>query len=355
MTKAQKKSLAKLVLDSSEPEDVFGPDLKQDDFVAQFRMFATQLHPDHNPGDRDYYTEVITKLLNLRDKAETKLANGTYNKKDAGISVQTKKGKYTIYGKPVEGDICDVYFANNENGPPCALKIAKRPQDRDLLENEQRVLTALLGCDDNVKGKITSHEMGYWPTFVEHSSIKTGNIVRPVNVSEKGQQQCFTLQQVMNSFPDGLDMADAAWMLRRLLEALHWTHKQGYVHGAVLPTNVLIVPECHGLRLIDWCYAVPTKGMVHAVVTGSKDLYAPEIWDKQPATPATDVFMAAKMFQRISKRKMPTSIRSLLNACTLSHPRARIATAKEAYDEISLHLLDAYGKPKFRPFVMPNN
>lgn len=354
MISSDLKKLGNKILKAKEPEEVFGKDITAAEFVGVFRELAGEVHPDRHQDDIKYFDAVLARLLTLRETAERKFAQGTYGRPTA-VTLRTPKATYTLSNNAFSGDLCDVYGATSETGSPVMVKIARIPRDADLLAAEQTSLTELNTCDDFVKGKITSHEQGYWPTFVDHATIKIGTRVRPLNVISKVTQQHYTLQQVIDAYPDGLDMADASWMLRRLLEALYWTHKQDIVHGAVLPSNILITPEHHGLCLIDWCYSVHTKQKVVAAVIPQKDLYAPEILGMQPVTPAADVYMAAKVFQRVSKKKMPNSIRALLNACTLSHPKARITSAREAYDEINIHLLAAYSKPKFRHFKMPDN
>ena len=40
------------------------------------------------------------------------------------------------------------------------------------------------------------------------------------------------------------------------MNILDFSHSTGVLHGAVLPTHVLIEPKEHKLLLIDWCFAV---------------------------------------------------------------------------------------------------
>ena len=87
-----------------------------------------------------------------------------------------------------------------------------------------------------------------------------------------------------------------AWMWRRLLIALGFAHTCGMIHGAVLPSHVLIQPEQHGLVLIDWSYAVsnPATGdYIPAIVTEYQAWYPAEVLAKEPPSPSTDLYMGA--------------------------------------------------------------
>lgn len=354
-----KKALtARSILDAVDPEDIFGSDIKDvHELTRRMRELVREFHPDRaSDVNKSLYGDVTAKILTMRERAEERLTRAEYGKVNAPPSVvlKTPKASYEIGRRMAKGDLCDIFNARTVGSTPVVVKIARRPEDRDLLENEAKVLAALWASDDQKKGRIqATHEEGYWPYFIENTSFVDHSVSHPTNILAEVPGETYTLEEVMRRFPEGLDMVHASWMLRRLLEGLYWTHKQGYVHGAILPSNILIMPENHGIRILDWCYAVKKGDHIRAVVTEQKDMYPPEVWAKLPASPATDVYMAAMLFRNLCKRHMPRAISNLLKACTISNPRARIETAFDCYQELNTHLIEAYGRPKFRTFKMP--
>src|SRR5690606_6533500 len=111
---------------------------------------------------------------------------------------------------------------------------------------------------------------------------------------------------------------DAAWMWRRLLVGIGFAHRTGVLHGAVLPDHVMIHPEDHGLVLVGWCHSVTApdghdgawpSGRVPAMVDRYADMYPPEVPQRLPASPATDVFMATRCMTRLMGDRAPRALR----------------------------------------------
>jgi serine/threonine protein kinase len=87
-----------------------------------------------------------------------------------------------------------------------------------------------------------------------------------------------------------------AWMWRRLLTALGFAHVNGIIHGGILPANIWIQPEQHGLMLRNWIHAVRAE-TGETISTIDPDLaawYPPEIMKNLPPTLGTDISMSAK-------------------------------------------------------------
>jgi hypothetical protein len=51
------------------------------------------------------------------------------------------------------------------------------------------------------------------------------------------------VEDVIERFPNGIPLENAAWMINRLLGALLAAHQSGLVHCAVLPSHVLVLPD----------------------------------------------------------------------------------------------------------------
>lgn len=370
-------SIEKL-LKATEPETVFGRldeggKSQVDQLRSAHQHLARVFHPDRDPkataAARKKATAAMAILNVLRDRAEEKIAACTYGRA-ADVVIKTAKHTYTDVVSLGAGDISDVYAASFQNlkgeMKRVVLKIARSPRDGDLLANEARVLTDL----HSKTGKEDSHFQRYLPRFIESTSVQIGSVNRPVNVLSLTKES-FTLEQILEANPRGIDAADMAWMWRRNLEILSWVHAQGYVHGAVIPPHVMVYQSCdpkaHFGRLLDWSYAVKIGGKIKAISSAYRVFYAPEILEKKEATPATDIFMSAKCAKsllnlgsrpnhlRADQEKVPRRIVGLLNACTLIRPSARYTEVQDVYAEFEAILKEAYGAPKFRKFSMPTS
>jgi hypothetical protein len=171
-----------------------------------------------------------------------------------------------------------------------------------------------------------------------------------------------SLAAVMRAYPTGIAAADAAWMFNRLLAILGVIHGMGLVHGAVTLDHMLIRPHDHNGLLLDWCYSVPSGSPIKAVNLAYTADYPPEVQARQPATAATDLYMAARCLLRLLggdpvtgelPTPVPKPIRLLLHSCLLPSPHRRANDAWELFDEFQTILGQLYGPPRFRPFVMP--
>ena len=90
-----------------------------------------------------------------------------------------------------------------------------------------------------------------------------------------------------------------AWIWRRLLLALGHAHDRDVIHGAVLPTHVLIHPEAHGLLLVDWYRQRPRRPRHRSQDSGHQPrvrglVSARRCWRRTLPTPAVDLEMGLR-------------------------------------------------------------
>lgn len=332
-------------------EDAFPGVVSGASLQAAFRELALLLHPDRAGAASE---ALMARLNALRDEAERKLAAGTWGKRAPadGLQVQAKN-TYRDVLPLAAGDTCDVYEADYKDaGMPrvAAIKLVKEPRDADLSAAEWRVLGELWAkTDDAAKGF-----QRYLPRPVETARIEVGGKVRRANVFRLADHR-LTLAEVMKCFPGGLDPRDAAWMWRRVLEIASWVGLQGYVHGALIPDHVLVDPEDHSAVLVGWSGAVKAGQKVPVMSARAADWYAPEVPGKLPATPAADVYGAARLALGLvgDRSRMPAKMAALLDACLIRNPRARHGDAIEVYRRLDAVLRAEYGPPKFRRLEIP--
>lgn len=338
-----------LLQNVSRPQQLFGPP-GADEQAARaaqqlYRQLVRALYPDLVPSvQRDEATKATAELNRLYDEWR-RLAGQT----GSGWTVATRRRSYRVDGPPIRGDIANLYRASwEQDGQPISglLKMPRRPADSDLARQEASALRALQKGDlefaDYVPGLVDSFR---------HRDSGSGR-QRQVNVLAE-VPEAVTLADVLRAFPGGLDPRDAAWMWRRLLVAVGLATRSELVHLAVIPENVLIVPESHGLVLLDWCYSVAVGGKASAWVGGWRQLYPPEVLAGQPVSPATDIYMATRLMGLLMGAGAPAAMRGFVAGCTLAQPGRRPQDAWELLRELDELLVMLYGPRKFRPFRMP--
>jgi serine/threonine protein kinase len=331
-------------------EDLFGPlagaaDDQLHALSAAWRRIAREVHPDRHPARAANAQAAFVKATTLRRHAETKIRAGTYGDRrppPAPTVITTRRRSYAVGGAIAHGDLCDLYETTFD-GIPAVMKVARSGADSDLVEREAETLRRLWPA-----GQPEEKFYRYLPCLLD-SFVIDG---RRANVIPRFGEHV-SLADVMDAFPDGLDFRDVVWMTKRVLVALGFVHRNGLVHGAVLPPHVLVHPIDHGARLVDWCYAAPDATKVRAMSASFCDLVAPEIPKKQPASPATDIYMAAKCALRLlGTTDAPEPLRKFLATCTVASPARRPDDAWKLHEEFDELLMRLVGKPKYRPLEL---
>src|SRR5262249_1412891 len=152
------------------------------------------------------------------------------------------------------------------------------------LEIERKTLTKLLAA----AGDTTYRK--YLPALADSfpTADRSG---RRVNVF-RWEPGVYTLEQAHDQHP-ALDGRHLAWIFKRILTVLGFSHRQNRIHGAVLPCHALIHAAGHGLQLVGWGQSVTAGQRIRSVPARYRDWYPAEVQHQRPAGPATDLFLAA--------------------------------------------------------------
>ena len=347
---------------AENPEALFGPvqagGAVPPAATAAHRRLARHVHPDLAPPARAAEaTTAFTRLAELWSRFQDMVAGEL---RFGDPTLVTRAHTYHVRGPLARGDVADVYAVRYKDGSrgedarwrDAVLKLPRSPQDNDLMRAEATAL-----------GRIRAHGHERYRAFVpdlvesiRHRDAGTG-VERRANVLTR-LVGFHSLAEVRRAHPHGVDPRDAAWMWRRLLVAVGNAAAAGVVHGAVVPEHVLIHPEKHGLVLVDWCYSV-TSAAVHtaphvpAMVAHRKDLYPPEVADRRPAVPATDVHMATRCVEYLTGDRLPRRLRAFARGCSLPSPERRPGDGLALLGDLDEALEREFGPRRFRPFHMP--
>jgi hypothetical protein len=300
-------SVVNLLKNASDYTGVFGghPSPTSRMIRNRYRILAAIIHPDSNPDRTTEATEAFQILTQFKEDADFALNAGTFGQPVRLATIRTKGAVHEVLAKIGIGDVCQLYRTRTtvDTGELTGfLKVAQHAKNNDLVKAEAKALKKLHSVDD----KFTRHIPLLLDTFLYKDGRRQANVI-------VYQGDGYDGEQIKGIFGDDLEPVHGVWMWRRLLMGLGFAHDQGVIHGAVLPPHVMILPEQHGVMLMDWCYSTiqppPTPAgpldvkkevvqepypRIKAIVSEYRDWYPEEVLNKEAPTPATDIIMAVR-------------------------------------------------------------
>jgi len=265
---------------------------------------------------------------------------------------------YTLLRLLASGDVADIHLAATADEFSTAteslhlLKVARGPEGNAHLDIERKNLTKLL----DTAGSTTYRK--YLPALVD--SLPTTDRCQQRSNVFQWEPGFHTLEQVHEQHP-ALDGRHLAWIFNRLLTVLGFSHRQNILHGAVLPCHALIHAAGHGLKLVGWGQSVVVGQRIRSVPARYQEWYPAEVQHHRPASPETDLFLAARCLVYLAGGDLrtnripdavPPPVQRFLQTCLLESARMRpndAWTLMEDFDEL-LHGL--YGPPKFHELTL---
>lgn len=328
------------------PEDIFGEGtVSQDDIKTLYRRLARDCHPDRIKDPR---AEDIFKTLNeMYEKALEKIEKDTYG--HHGFVLKYKGKAYEVNKLRFPATVSDYYEGECDRGR-VYIEIAAEGMD-DLVLDGFRIVKDEM--QHNPQSPFAHYLLEPLDTFVASS--------RRVNVWRTNSMNLYSMKEVMEQYPNGTHPRTAAWMFNRMMEGLGYIHSKGFVHGSVLPPNVLVNPETHGMVFVSMASAVKTGEKAKFVDNDYLNWTAPETNKRIGLTPAADIYMAAKTMMVLMlggnlmnyDNQVPNSMINFINSCQILAPSRRPQKAWETREEFGKLLKRIFGEKKFHPFEMP--
>lgn len=267
------------------------------------------------------------------------------------------------------GDVFDVYRGESRlladgNVVSAAIKLGRSPDDQLPLEHEQAVLGE------------------FWDYIRAHPDFEFfgHTLPKPLGVFtyDSGTEQLpgaalkwsegYTTKRIREAFPTGIDPVQVAWMLTRLLTTIAASHRRGWIHGAVLPSNLLVRwDNAKGHRyakMLDWTAAVRPGEPLRRIFPQDVLFYPPEAFSNEPATERTDIYMFGQTANYLlggdlETRKVPTTvpapIRGVIQMCLIPNPARRPTSASRLLlDELRPAFVKVWGEPKYTSLELPS-
>ncbi len=264
------------------------------------------------------------------------------------IQLRTDRHTYTLTTRIARGSTRDVFAATREDDLPCTVKICRNVTDNDLVVRESATLGRILS--DPAVYDLASP---YFPVPLESFTMDPGDGRAHGVCAQMTPDGAISLVQLRAGYAAGLPAQDAAWIARRLFMALGFMHARGVIHGAVLPEHVLIVPDSHGLTMVDF-KAASQGEPVRLIETARRPLYPEEILCRERVGPATDLFMAVKTLQYVmGNHDVPRPLQDVFDTCLHADPRRRPQDAWALLDTFDETIEALWGPRTFRPLPWP--
>ncbi len=141
--------------------------------------------------------------------------------------------------------------------------------------------TAILQNEAGLLAKIHHHSL---PTFRDLVRNDDGSYVLIMSYIE-GKNLHDSIKKHKAIHPE-----DVAWITQRLLNALHYLHHMGMIHGDVKPPNIIVQPENHNAYLVDYGLAT-FRPKASSKAEGYTPIFVPpEIKAGKPPLPVSDLY-----------------------------------------------------------------
>lgn len=326
------------VLTAHRPSDLFGTNEKRSKIV--FRRLARAVHPDMYPdNEKDVAQKAFVKLSLLWEKYQT------LNSPDKGSesnTIVTRRAKYTLGESFSTKGVFSRYNASYDDGhESCQILITKSPKNSDLASSYSQALKTL-------KQEVPENFRGFYPELIEAFKYRTPDNTDHPAIVQSIPGGFVPFSEILRVYPQGIGGRDIAWIFKRVLTALGNAHDVGLVHGAATLNSFWIDAEKHGVILSEWQHSVTLNEPLKIIDTHYKEDYPQSVFDKEPANHHADIYVAAKMMNRLLRDDTPKPLRIFFKSCLT----VKNLDAKHLLREFDYLLERMYGKPKYNPFTL---
>lgn len=251
-----------------------------------------------------------------------------------------------ILGRLATGHSTDVFLAERATrlSERLIVKRLRAKHDEALLRNEQQVLAKLANSTEQGSSYFTTllpQSVHYGLTGGEFTAV----FREPIGFVH-------TLEDVAVAHQFALDPRHVVWLGRRVLELLSFIHRNGFVHGAVLPAHVLINVKEHGARLVGFSCAAPVGAHLECMDPRFQQLYPEDMLGERGVSPRDDLSMLARslLWATSALSGIPAPLGEFLNELA---SLAGSGDAWQAQQHLAQVARQSFGPPRFVELQMP--
>ena len=251
------------------------------------------------------------------------------------------------------GEISDVSLVERQRWPRerALLKVLRDRGDAPLFEQEWSALTRL-ATSDGPGHEILRQRL---PHPIHFEPRPSSGSPRMLLDWAPGFERTF--EDVRSALPSGVEPRAAVWMWRRVLEVLSALHRNGLVHGAILPQHLLVERGEHGVRLVGFSCANEPGAALLAVCLPHERLYPRALLDDARLRPEHDVAMSARAIRFVLGADgdgrlpsgVPGALADLLESSAAGRGELEAWALREKVGAVAQQL---FGRPTFCPLVI---
>jgi len=236
--------LIEKALNAKKPSDLF-----TDNWKDEHRTFSKLIHPDLCKDSRA--NDAMAILNHYKDVLEN------------GVPYIDEAGAFKVFEKKI------VYEINDTN----------RKLILKSVENYKKLKTFV------DKASVNFHK--YLPESMTLAKDKTTGQYVQLIINLKDRAVPLSQQK--------LEQVHVNWLFSRMFEFVLWLRQMNYAHLGLNPTTVLVVPETHGIIVINF-YHMTTLGKKVATVSAKYKMWYPtNLFMNKIATPDIDLELCKKI------------------------------------------------------------
>lgn len=334
------------ILNATTPAQIFGK-LPDSDLVRNnYKLLARSCHPDVNSDPKA--NDAFVKLKEYFELALVQIQTNTYNQTPALITLDINGKKLALLERVISSPLTDWYLATYDHVQHVYVSVSKQPKFNSYLKSEIEFISKLRNNSVLWDSHLPIAETSFISSFNGyHRTVTIFNI----------PSGYVPLTKIKEWYPQGIHEKDMAWIFRRLLDVLGFIHSQGYVHGNVTPSNILVgLDDLHQVKLVNFHSTVEIAQTVPFLDTTFKSLYPNEILNKEKVYPSTDIYMATQcMMYLLSSQNTSDPIHAFLQSCILPKPSSRPQDAWKLREEFTAFIDKYWGKREYRPLSQPSH
>lgn len=317
------------ILEAVEYSDLFPTGTKK-----ELRNLLKQAHPDLHPDNQAKAQKAfihINTLWNNRNASPKPRATHS-----TSTEIITKKNEYRNLKTIRKTNGIETYRAIDSHGTIIYLLVATHPKIGEMLMEGVKNLKT-------VKSNLTTHYKEFFPDTTDAFRIAQ-NGQKLFGVAQTLTEKNYSLREVKEDYPKGIDGRDVAWMYRRMLVAVGNMHDYGIGHGAPTLDAFLIKPETHELQLTNWQFSKELGSDINMVTPEIKKHYETD----KVVTREKDLKILSETAFDLIGNDAPRELKAFLKGMS----RYPTGTAQEALHEFDEILKNVYGPRTFHKFKM---